>query len=153
MRPRAHAPSHRSARPRVVTSAVRASPPQTFASAMLRLGLGLAGAFVTAACSSAHGAVPALVVGGVLTRTQGAERASDAATQSREGWTARVDVSLAWLPAPPAAVPAPRPAPVVARPAPERPASAPCASARLCAWERTARNRTLQRLAPKEPPR
>jgi hypothetical protein len=87
-----------------------------------------------------RGALPALVIGGTLTHSASASTATDTA-QTRASWTARADVSLVWMPTSHTAAAAP------ARLARRlRDDAAPCASAALCAWERLARARALQRL-------
>jgi hypothetical protein len=100
---------------------------------------------LASACGSTRGALPALVIGGTLTHSASASTATDTA-QTRTAWTARADVSLVWMPTSHTAAPAP------ARLAPRlRDDAAPCASAALCAWERLARTRALQRLDPETP--
>jgi len=111
---------------------------------------------VASGCASTRGALPALVIGGALTRSASARTATDATAETRAAWTARAELSLVWLPTSHAAMSSPA-TPEAAITAPSRTArrrrddAAPCVSEALCAWERLARARALERLNPETP--
>jgi hypothetical protein len=91
-----------------------------------------------------------LVIGGAITRNASARTATETMAESRAAWTARADLSLVWLPTSHAATSSPAPS-APSRRARRRDDDAPCASAALCAWERLARARALERLTPETP--
>jgi hypothetical protein len=90
-------------------------------------------------CGASHGWMPAVVLGASLTRAGASQtNAAGGATTSGGGsWSFGADVSVEWLPTPSESG---RAAHRLRLPA--TPATAPCASAAICAWEREARAQT-----------
>ncbi len=113
---------------------------------MASLAASLVCAALECGCGSVRGAIPALVIGTAFARSASASIQSDATSQNRSAWTARADLSLVWLPTPHTATSA-----ATRIPRRLRDDAAPCASEALCAWERRARARALQRLNPETP--
>ena len=91
-----------------------------------------------AGCAARAGWVPAVAVGGSVSRalvTQSGPMLGSA-PGDRELWDVRADLSVAWLPTPTES----HVAMLRLRPR-KRPSGAPCASTALCAWEREMRAR------------